>query len=107
MDHPKLKWTALYAKLNYPGLDESNMGLRRDQPMVRAGDELSTPAHRAPLQQRHRHQRQAAQQPRHMVHQHRHLETLLAVLRIHEHLVRIRLRIRGSIPLTNGSGSGS
>ncbi len=30
-----------------------------------------------------------------------------AVLRIHDILVWIRIRIRGSIPLTNGSGSGS
>ncbi len=32
---------------------------------------------------------------------------LLAVLRIHEILVTIRIRIRGSIPLTNESGFGS
>ena len=81
--------TELDGKLSYPGLDESDMGLWRDQSMVRTGDELSAPAHRAPLQQRHCHQRQTAQQPRHMVHQHRHLETLLSVLRIHEILVRI------------------
>ncbi len=30
----------------------------------------------------------------------------ILVLRIHEILVRFRIRIRGSIPLTNGSGSG-
>jgi hypothetical protein len=32
---------------------------------------------------------------------------LTAVLRIHDFLVWIRIRIRGSIPLANGSGSGS
>jgi hypothetical protein len=31
----------------------------------------------------------------------------LAVLRIHDILLWIRIRIRGSMPLTNGSGSGS
>jgi hypothetical protein len=37
------------------------------------------------------------------------LIAILAVLRIHDILgwIRIRIRIRGSMPLTNGSGSGS
>jgi hypothetical protein len=35
------------------------------------------------------------------------VDFFLIVLRIHEILVRIRIRIRGSIPLTYGSGCGS
>jgi hypothetical protein len=34
-------------------------------------------------------------------------DTQKAVLRIHDILVWIQIRIRGSMPLTNGSGSGS